>query len=104
MADFAKGQRVRVSLSDSWREDGVVVGVEERGISVHTAQGIFLVHENEVEPWDPPEKRLDEALSLLALWYSRWQGYTAGTPENMHVRTADLLRRSGREIQKGPRQ
>jgi hypothetical protein len=34
---------------------------------------------------------LDEALDLLALWFSRFQGYTAGTPEEMVVRTRTLL-------------
>lgn len=47
---------------------------------------------------------LVEALDLLALWYSRWQGYTAGTPLEMHVRTAALLAAHGREVKSRPRQ
>jgi hypothetical protein len=40
---------------------------------------------------------IDEALDLLGLWFSRFQGYTAGTPENMVVRTTTLLSAYGRE-------
>lgn len=44
-----------------------------------------------------------EMLDLLALWYSRWRGYTAGTPDDMHVRTRNLLRAHGREVLGSPR-
>jgi hypothetical protein len=43
---------------------------------------------------------LGEALDLLALWYGRWQGFVAGTPDDMHLRTRDLLERTGRPPRK----
>lgn len=39
---------------------------------------------------------LGEALDLLALWYSRFQGFTAGTPESMVTRTTRMLTEGGR--------
>jgi len=38
---------------------------------------------------------LVEAVDLLGLWYGRWQGFVAGTPEEMHLRTARFLIRHG---------
>lgn len=45
---------------------------------------------------------MDEAVELLALWFSRFQGYTAGTPENMVVRTSTLLAANGRPVREPP--
>lgn len=41
------------------------------------------------------ERALVEARELLLLWYERWRGFVAGTPENMAVRTRDFLDAAG---------
>jgi hypothetical protein len=56
---------------------------------------------------DPPsEARLGlamippmaEALDLLGLWYGRWTGMVVDTPDNMHLRTKQLLERFDRNV------
>lgn len=48
--------------------------------------------------------QLHEALALLAVWFSRWQGHTAGTPDGLPERTRGLLAARGRAPQEAARQ
>lgn len=115
MAEFVLGEKVTVELVVRYEETksmivrdyGRVVDVSERGVTVSTASfGTVLVHESKVGKYVTPDEYISEMVELLALWFSRFQGYTAGTPENMVQRTRAVLTKHGRpprepEVQRG---
>lgn len=105
MADLAIGDfvvvRIPVQGGHVVGASGRLAGYEKNGlVVVVTDFGVLRVEESRVEKYVPPEESIKELVELLALWFSRFQGYTAGTPDDMVTRTREALVRNGRPPRK----